>query len=492
MRASGVLLPISSIPSRFGIGCFSKEAYTFIDKLAEAGQKYWQVLPLGPTGYGDSPYQPFSTFAGNPYFIDLEHLIQKGWLTEEDVADINFGTDPRYVDYGKVYESHFPLLRKAYERSNISSDIGFRTFCAENAAWLEDYALFMAVKNYYGGKCWNEWDDDIRLRKPEAIQKYRQMLNDDVMYWQFQQYMFSEHWMLLKKYAESKDIKIIGDIPIYVAFDSVDTWANPQLFLFDDNNSPLAVAGCPPDAFTADGQLWGNPLYNWPYHKEMGYGWWIRRMDHCRKMFDIVRIDHFRGFDEFYAVPYGEKTAVNGRWMKGPGNELFDTLKNWFGELNIIAEDLGFLTQSVREMVKATGFPGMKVLEFAFSPGVESDYLPHTYEKNCVVYTGTHDNNTLAGWYKELSEEEKQMTIDYLGNENSKPEDIPMDFIRLAMSSVADLCIIPMQDYLGLDEHCRMNFPSSIGSNWQWRLQPGEFDDDIIKKMKKVTKTFFR
>jgi 4-alpha-glucanotransferase len=492
MRASGILLSISSLPSKYGIGCFSKEAYTFVDQLAEAGQKYWQVLPFGQTSYGDSPYQSFSTFAGNPYFIDPEDLIERKWVTKKEVEKLNFGTNPRYADYGRLYDARFRLLRMAYEQSEIAEDADFQKFCEKQANWLDDYALFMSLKNHFDGVSWSEWDEDIRFRRPEALHKYRELLKDEILFYQFQQYLFMEEWTKLKDYANEKGVKIIGDIPIYVALDSVDVWADPQLFLLDEENVPLAVAGCPPDAFSEDGQLWGNPLYNWQYHKETGYGWWIRRIDHCRQLFDVVRIDHFRGFDEYYVVPYGDETAANGKWMPGPGIELFDILKNWFGELHIIAEDLGFLTDSVYEMVKKTGFPGMKVLQFAFTPGVESDYLPHTYDKNCVVYTGTHDNDTLIGWYQTLTDEEKEMIADYMNNADSKLEDIPMDFIRLAMSSVANLCIIPMQDYLGLDGSCRMNFPSTLGGNWEWRMLPGEFDQDVVEKIKKVTTTYFR
>ena len=403
MRKSGILLPVSSLPSAYGIGCFSREAYEFIDKLKAAGQSYWQILPLGPTSYGDSPYQSFSSFAGNPYFISPDDLVEEGYLTREDCISCDFGDNEEYVDYEKLYNNRFLLLRKAYENSHIQDKEEFQVFIQENKDWLDNYALYMAVKTHFDNTCWVEWDEDIKLRKPEAVKKYQKEFADEIGFYQFQQYLFAKQWKALKAYANQNGIKIIGDIPIYVAFDSSDAWANPELFQFDENCNPIAVAGCPPDGFSATGQLWGNPLYRWEYHKETGYAWWLNRLRATFEKYDVLRIDHFRGFDEYYAIPYGEPTAENGKWEPGPGYDLFKTMKEVLGKKEIIAEDLGFLTPSVLKLVKKTGYPGMKVLQFAFDSREESDYLPHNYTKNCVVYTGTHDNDTTEGWFTALS-----------------------------------------------------------------------------------------
>ena len=494
-RAAGILLPISSLPSKYGIGCFSKSAYEFVDQLEAAGQSYWQILPLGPTSYGDSPYQSFSTFAGNPYFVCLEDLIEEGVLTEEECDAVNFGDHPSYVDYGKLYEGRFGLLRKAYERSNIYENPQFHEFCNANYWWLDDYALFMAVKKRFDGKAWSEWAKDIRLRWENALDYYRRELYFDIEFYKYIQFKFQEQWKKLKTYANEKDIKIIGDIPIYVAFDSADTWANPQNYQFDEENLPVAVAGCPPDAFSATGQLWGNPLYKWDYHKSQNYDWWVQRVNHCFEMYDVVRIDHFRGFDEYYSIPYGDLTAENGHWEKGPGMDLFNTIKNRLGEKQIIAEDLGYMTDTVRELVKDSGYPNMKVLEFAFDSrdlGSASDYLPHNYPNNCVVYTGTHDNETLASWYKTIRPEERQMVKDYLHNQKVTEKTVHTEMIVLAMRSVADTCIIPIQDYFGYDNSARMNHPSTTGSNWKWRLAEGEITEEMLKEIGELTRIYGR
>ncbi|MDE6893359.1 MAG: 4-alpha-glucanotransferase, partial [Lachnospiraceae bacterium] len=332
MRTSGILLPVSSIPSAYGIGSFSKEAYEFVDFLERAGQSYWQILPLGPTGYGDSPYQSFSTFAGNPYYIDLEELIEEGLLTKEQCEVRDFGANEAYVDYEKIYKSRFVVLKEAFDNSRIEENEDFQAFAKENAFWLSDYSLYMAVKDSYKGKSWSEWDEDIRLRRPEAIEKYRNQLKEEILFYEFQQYLFDTQWRKLKKYANDRGVKIIGDIPIYVALDSADTWANPELFQLDENRRPTGVAGCPPDAFSATGQLWGNPLYKWDYHKETEYAWWIQRISYCYKLYDVVRIDHFRGFDEYYNIPFGDTTAEFGRWEKGPGYDLFKVMKKKIGD----------------------------------------------------------------------------------------------------------------------------------------------------------------
>ena len=384
-RASGILLPVASLPSPYGIGCFSREAYDWIDYLKKSGQSYWQILPLNPTGYGDSPYQSFSSFAGNPYFIDLEALIEEGLLTREECHGADFGANPQYVDYGKIYENRLPLLRLAYERSQAWKNPEFVKFIQENAYWLDDYALFMAVKQRFQGAPWSEWAEDIRKRWGFALDYYRKECYFDIEFYKYLQFLFREQWQKLKLYANKNGIEIIGDIPIYVAFDSADAWASPELFQFDENLLPEAVAGCPPDAFAAEGQLWGNPLYRWEYHRDTGYDWWCRRIDYCFKLYDVVRIDHFRGFDEYYSIPFGAKTAKGGHWEKGPGIGLFQTLNQRLGEKRIIAEDLGFLTPTVAKLLQESGYPGMKVLEFAFDPREKTNYLPHSDDRNCVV-----------------------------------------------------------------------------------------------------------
>lgn len=492
MRASGILLPITSLPSAYGIGTFSKEAYAFVDFLEKAKQRYWQVLPFGSTGYGDSPYQSFSTFAGNPYFIDLETLIREGLLTEIECEDVDYGDSAEQVDYYKIYHSRFQLLKVAYERFRMQVDEKFEIFCKEHESWLDDYSLFMAVKNYFGDKGIDEWDEDIRIRKPEALSKYEEILLDNIMFYKFIQYKFFEQWNSLKEYANNKGIKIIGDIPIYVAYDSADTWANKELFKFDQEGKPTAVAGCPPDSFSATGQLWGNPLYDWEYHKSTGYEWWIRRIAFCFKLYDVVRVDHFRGFDEYYAIPYGAKDAVIGKWEKGPGIDIFKHIESVLGNVDIIAEDLGFLTDSSRKLVADCGYPGMKIIQFAFDSREESDYLPHNYDKNCVVYTGTHDNDTIVGWYNTLCEQDKKYATSYVNNQNSKPEEIHWDFIKFTLSSVADLAIIPMQDYLGLGSKARINIPSTLGGNWIWRMKKEDIDMDLAEKIRYITKLYGR
>ncbi len=490
MRKGGVLLPVSSIPSKYGIGTFSKQAYEFVDFLERAGQSFWQILPLGPTGYGDSPYQSFSTFAGNPYYIDLEELIKKGWLTKEECDACDFGSDDGYVDYEKIYLSRFRILKIAYERSHIKEDKEFGKFKEDNAAWLEDYALYMAVKNSFHGVSWIEWEEDIRLRKPEAMKAYKEKFADEVEFYQFQQFVFSVQWLALKAYANKKKISIIGDIPIYVAFDSADTWANPELFQLDESCTPTGVAGCPPDSFSATGQLWGNPLYKWEYHKETGYEWWMQRISYCYRLYDVVRIDHFRGFDEYYFIPYSDTTAEFGHWEKGPGYDIFKVMKEKIGKKPVIAEDLGFLTPSVISLVKKTGYPGMKILQFAFDSREESDYLPHNYSNNSVVYTGTHDNDTTMGWYDSLNRQDKAFAKRYL-NIKAKKE-IYWEFIRAALSSVADTAIIPVQDYLGLGSEARVNMPSTLGNNWKWRLRDGQLDDSLAERIREITKLYGR
>lgn len=494
-RQSGILMPVSSIPTKYGIGGFSREAYAFVDFLEAAGQKLWQILPLGPTGYGDSPYQSFSTFAGNPYYIDLEELIRAGYLTEKECESPDCGSDASCVDYEKIWLTRFMLLRKAYERAvkaGFLQETGYLDFVRENEAWLADYALYMAVKGYFKHVCWVEWDEDIRLRKPRALQEYRKKLAEEIGFYQFQQYLFARQWKALKAYANEKGIRIVGDIPIYVAFDSADTWANPELFQLDEQNLPLGVAGCPPDAFCATGQLWGNPLYRWEYHRETGYAWWIRRITHCYQLYDVVRIDHFRGFESYWYVPYGDETAEFGHWVKGPGYDLFRALKEALGDRDVIAEDLGFMTREVAALVKKTGYPGMKILQFAFDGGADNAYLPHNYPANCIVYTGTHDNETALGWYRGLKASQRRHVKNYLGVKTVREADIPQYMIRMAMASVADTAVIPMQDYLGLDNSARMNTPSTLGGNWAWRMLPGQATQELAERIRELSVIYGR
>lgn len=494
-RTAGILLSITSLPSRYGIGCFSKSAYDFVDWLQEAGQTYWQILPLGPTSYGDSPYQSFSTFAGNPYFISLEELIEEGVLTEEECEAADFGTKADDIHYEKIYKSRYPLLRKAYERSHISEDREYQRFVEENKWWLSDYALFMAVKERFLGEPWTKWAQDIRLRWKNAIDYYNEELYFDIEFQMYLQYKFFSQWRRLKAYANERGIKIIGDIPIYVAMDSADTWAHPELFQLDKENVPTAVAGCPPDGFSADGQLWGNPLYRWEYHKETGYAWWMSRLFSCFQMYDVVRIDHFRGFDEYYSIPYGAKTAAIGHWEKGPGIALFQKMEECLGKHEVIAEDLGYVTDSVRQLVAESGFPGMKVLEFAFDArdsGSASDYLPHNYPVNSVAYTGTHDNETIVGWFESIAAEERKKAREYLCDAYTPQRWLYKSFISLVMRSRAKLCVIPMQDYLGCTNQCRMNQPSTLGKNWRWRLTKEELTEELQKEIKELTMRYGR
>ena len=490
-RSAGILLPISSLPSKYGIGCFDKAAYAFVDFLKDAGQSYWQILPLGPTSYGDSPYQSFSTFAGNPYFISLDALCEEHLLTQKECEAAAL-PDTDCIDYSGLYETRYELLRKAYNR--MENDNAVSEFTASQP-WLEDYALFMALKDYFGGVSWDNWTEDIRLRKEDALKHWKERLAEEIGFYQFLQYQFFRQWNKLKAYANANGIRIIGDIPIYVAFDSADAWANPELFQLDEMGLPKAVAGCPPDGFAADGQLWGNPLYDWEYHKKTSFKWWIERLRQCFAMYDVVRIDHFRGFDEYYAIPYGDKTAKNGHWEKGPGMELFHAVEAALGKREVIAEDLGFMTDSVRQLVKDSGFPNMKVLEFAFDSrdtGSRNDYLPHNYDENCVAYTGTHDNQTIAAWFQTITDEERSMAREYLCDAYTPEENLHRVFISLIMRSRAKLCIIPMQDWLGLDDRSRINVPSTVGTNWKWRLLQHELTKPLQEEISKATQLYGR
>lgn len=491
-RSSGIIMPIFSLPSPYGIGTLGQAAYDFADFLHAAGQKYWQLLPLGPTSYGDSPYQSFSTYAGNPYFIDLDLLAADGLLTEAEIKACAWGSNPRYVDYGKIYESRWKMLRLAKRRGWERDKEKVQSFVEANRHWLPDYALFMACKSHFAMKPWTEWEDEeIRLRRSEAVlEKYRTALREDVEFYTYVQYLFYQQWEKLKTYIHAQGIKIIGDLPIYVAMDSADVWAEPENFQLDEQNMPTEVAGVPPDYFSEDGQLWGNPLYRWDRMEQDGFGWWIRRIDGAGKLFDVIRIDHFRGLESYWAVPYGEKTAKVGRWVKGPGMKLVGTLTSWFSNLEFIAEDLGFLTPAVEELLRASGLPGMKVLAFAFDAGEPSDYLPHTYSPNCVCYTGTHDNAPMQLWREEAEPEDVAYAQKYLGLHEE--EGFHWGMIRGGMSSVANLFVAQMQDYLGLGRYHRINTPGVATDNWQWRMLPGETSEALAEKIAAMTKMYGR
>ena len=491
MRESGILLPLFSLPSEYGIGTLGKEAYRFIDFLKASGQAYWQMLPIGPTSYGDSPYQSFSSFAGNPYFIDFEMLKDEKLLDESDYSKITWTKNPEYIEYELLYNNRFEVLRIAYKNGLKRDKEAIDAFRKENSFWIEDYALFMALKSHFGNKSWREWDDkDIISRKNSAIINYKKLLKDDVNFYIYIQFLFFKQWNLLKEYAQKNSIKIIGDIPIYVADDSADAWSNTQLFLFDEKLSPIKVAGCPPDAFSDDGQLWGNPLYRWDIHKNSGFEWWIKRIENTGKLFDVIRIDHFRGLDSYYAIPFGNINAKEGEWLTGPGADFIKAIKLNIKNVKIIAEDLGFLTPSVIKLQKNSGFPGMKVLQFAFDPSGESSYLPHAYDKKCVVYTGTHDNDTVTGWLNSCSKKEFKFCKKYLCL--SKKEGYNWGIIRGAWSSTAEIAVAQMQDFLNLSSEARINTPSTLGNNWKWRLKKGQLTSELSKRIYKFTKLYGR
>ena len=490
MRCGGILMHISSLPSPYGIGTMGKEARKFADFLEKAGQKYWQILPICPTSYGDSPYQSFSSFAGNPYFIDLETLCKEKLLKKSECESFPWGENPHYVDYGVMYQSRYQLLRLAFNRFKKDIPDEFYTFCKKEAEWLEEYALFMALKDAHGGVAWFEWEDELRLRKPEALEAARREYADNILFYKMLQYLFYKQWWSLKEYVNGKGIEIVGDVPIYVAGDSADVWANPSQFYLDENLNPIDVAGCPPDAFSADGQLWGNPLFRWDVMKKDNYEWWTKRIKAVSKLYDVVRIDHFRGFDSYYAIPAKDTTAKNGEWRQGPGMDLFKTLKRRLGKLNIIVEDLGFLTPSVLKLVADSGFPGMKVVQFAFDSREGSNYLPHTYPTNCVVYTGTHDNDTIMGWMKTAPKASVKFAKEYLNL--TKEEGYNWGMMRGAWGSVADIAIVTMQDIIGAGSEARMNTPSTLGGNWEWRATSDQIDNKLAKRVYKYMEMYGR
>ena len=490
-RSAGILMPIFSLPSNYGIGTLGKEAYKFVDFLKKADQSYWQILPIGPTSFGDSPYSSFSTFAGNPYYIDLDMLVEDGLLVEDDLKDI-INTYSEYIDYAYLYEKRFELLYKAYKNGLDKQLDSFNSFKEENAKWLNDYALYMALKKHFNMKSWIEWEDeDIRKRNPEAIEKYQTELKDDIEFYSFIQYLFYKQFYKLKEYINENSIKLIGDIPIYVPLDSCDCWANPECFELDENYIPKEVSGVPPDYFSEDGQLWGNPLYNWEYMKSTGYKWWIDRIGGASNIYDVIRIDHFRGFESYYAIPYGEKTAKNGHWIKGPDMDLLDKIKGWFKDVEFIAEDLGYHTPEVQTMLDNFGFPGMKVLQFSFDSRDEQGSEPHTYNSNSVCYVGTHDNSTACGFEYSADEEDIEYCKEYLGI--SLLEDFNWGLIRSGMACISNLFICQMQDYLGLDDEARINTPGTLGPlNWMWRMKKEAISDELISKIKRMTKIYGR
>ena len=490
MRSSGILLHISSLPSPCGIGTLGKAAYEFADFLHDAGQHYWQILPIGPTSYGDSPYQSFSTCAGNPYFIDLELLRDDGLLLQEELDSVDWAAHEERVDYGFQFSVRFDLLYRAYERGRDRYAREVEDFRAENP-WVEEYALYMAVKRSRGMVSWEQWPEEIRLRRPGAVATYATVLAEDMNFFIFLQFLFFRQWDALRSYVHDKGIEIIGDLPIYVPYDSCDVWANPSLFQLDVQGVPTGVAGCPPDYFAKDGQLWGNPLYDWQKMSADGYRWWKKRICAASRLFDVIRIDHFRGLESYWSIPYGEETARNGKWVKGPDHDFIRALKESFPELRLIAEDLGFLTPEVMQLQKDSGFPGMKVLEFAFDPREPSNYLPHRYERNCICYSGTHDNETLVQWQAAQSDETLAYTMEYLGVSDEK--DLTWGILRAGMASVADTFIAQMQDYLGLGAQSRMNEPGTVSQkNWSWRLKKTDLTPELAQKIRRLTSLYER
>lgn len=481
---------ISSLPGDYGIGDFGKEAYSFVDFLVNAKQKYWQVLPLGITGYGDSPYQSFSSYAGNPYFIDLDEFIEIGYLTKDEIKNFDLGCDSSKVDYGLLYKNKFNLLERVYEKAKGNLRANLNNFYIDNKEWLREFALFMSIKEHHGNGSWLRWQGEYRKKDSETVKKFEEDNKDKIYFWIFTQYFFYKQWYRLKGYANKNGIKIIGDLPIYVAEDSQDIWSNPQLFNLDENLLPITVSGCPPDAFSEKGQLWGNPIYNWSAMEKEDYRWWKNRIKHSFKMFDVLRIDHFRGFESYWEVKYGSEDAKLGQWVKGPGINFFNSIKAELGELNIIAEDLGFLTEDVKKLLKCTGFSGMKVLQFAFDSREESDYLPHNYDKNCVVYTGTHDNSTIVGWFSNAKVEDVDYAKKYLKIDSK--EGLTWGFIRGAWSSTAYLAITSMQDVLGLGDEARMNIPSTVGGNWTWRMEKMDLTVEIRERLADITTIYRR
>ncbi len=489
-RSSGILMHISSLNNNFGIGSFGDEAYEFVDFLVESGQKYWQILPLGHTSYGDSPYQCFSAFAGNPHFINFSILKDKRLLKEEDFKDVDLGSDEEIIDYGKIFENRKPILYKAYENFKLNKARDYDDFIEKNSFWLKDYAEYMAIKDNQNLVAWTEWPEKLRLRDEETLNKYREKLKDEIEFYYFIQYEFFEQWTSLKDYANSNGISIIGDLPIYIAGDSADMWVNPEMFKVNEDMRAKFVAGCPPDCFSKTGQLWGNPIYDWDKMEKDGFKWWVTRIKESLKLYDVIRLDHFIGFNSFWQIPAEDETAENGKWIKGPGLKLFDEIKKELGEVNIIAEDLGTVTEEFLKFKEKTGFPGMKVIQFSFGEG-DSESLPHNAEKNSVSYVGTHDNETAKGWYlNNLETDEGIKAKDYL--DIREGDNIGFKFIRGNMSSHSNIAIMTMQDILNLDNKARMNTPSTLGGNWCWRIKKGVLTKELAEKIYHLTKLYGR
>ncbi len=494
MRKSGILYPVFSLPSRYGIGCISKEAYEFIDFLEEAGQSVWQILPIGPTGFGDSPYQPFSAFAGNPYFVDLEDLISDDLLKQYEIETIDWGKNFEDVDYGALYNNRYTVLRMSYDRfveagKNTAED--YLAFIKNESYWLEDYCMYMVLKNLHSGKSWLDWEEKYKTRDKKALQEIKDTQKLELGFFAFIQYKFSSQWHKLHEYAKKKHIEIVGDMPFYLSLDSADVWAHPEVFLMDKKSEPMFVAGCAPDAFSATGQLWGNPIYDWKYLDQDGYTWWIQRIQKNYDYYDVIRVDHFHGFCEYYAIPYGDKTAENGKQLKGPGMKFFNAVRKEIPNLKMIAEDLGSITEENVKLLKDSGLPGMKILEYAFTSW-NSIYLPYRYESDCVVYTGTHDNMPVRQYLETLNEGEINYLRQYLNSMNTDYGALTWDFIREAYRSVSDLCIIPIQDYLVKGKEARLNTPGTFGTNWRWRVIPGFLSHELAKSIHQLAATYGR
>ena len=487
-RSSGVLLHISSLPSPYGIGSFGNTAYEWVDFLHGAGQRFWQILPLNPTGKGDSPYQSFSAFAGNPYFIDFDMLREEGLLERNDYADLNWGGTANLVDFKKIYKNRETVLRKAYSR--FSDDDALEEFLANNN-WFEQYSLFLLIKKAQKLRHWMKWDEPFKTRQQDALIKIKHDFSKDIRYHAFVQYQFQRQWEALHAYANANKVEIIGDIPIYVSLDSADVWSNPGLFQLGKDGFPIEISGCPPDSFSKDGQLWGNPLYDWDAMAKTDYDWWLQRLRSSFDLFDVLRFDHFRGLESYFAIPYGSKTAMDGAWKPGPGKDFIDAIKHALPDARIIAEDLGFLTKEVRDLLEYSDYPGMKLLQYAFDSREAGDYVPYRYSVNTVTYTGTHDNDTIKGWCKRAPHDCISESMEYIGLRSRR--DLPMGMIRLAMQSASNLLIVPMQDWLELDGSARMNTPSTVGGrNWRWRLERSAISSKLAASMARMTKIYGR
>ena len=490
MRKSGILLHISSLPSRYGIGRMGRAAYDFVDFLHMSETAYWQILPLSPTSYGDSPYQSFSVYAGNPYFIDFAMLEEQGLLQHEEYATKLWQRSPDSIDYELLYRTNIVVLRKAFRRFKEKPLRGYSAYKKKNAFWLPDYALFMALKAEHKGASWDAWEKPLAMREKDAIEEAKTRLADEIELHCFIQFIFSQQWTALKKYANDNQVEIIGDMPIYVAYDSADVWCHPELFALDKDRKPVEVAGCPPDPFSPTGQLWGNPLYDWDYHKKTGYAWWISRLQYAASLYDVVRIDHFRGFESYYTIPYGNTDAVKGKWRKGPNKALFQAARRSLGELRIIAEDLGFITPGVRKMLDALGYPGMKVLQFGFDSDPSNEHLPHNYQTpHCVAYTGTHDNETLKGWLAAADKKTVKYAKAYL---RCKKQQIPDEMVAACWQSIAEVAVAQAQDFLRSEKSGRMNTPSVLGGNWMFRTQSDDFTPELAKEIRKLNRTYGR